>query len=68
MWAMVHCPSWRTIAESCPGPRHAGAGMVTVHLQFSLVLQEKNKSGLCFSNTQNKIQTVVNLRPLNISW
>lgn len=55
---MIHCLSQRTFAEKSPGPWHPGAGMVTVHLQVSRVLQEKNKSGLCFSTTQNKIKII----------
>lgn len=42
VWVMVCCSNWRIFAEKCPGHRHPGAGMVTVHLQVSLVLQEKN--------------------------
>lgn len=66
MWVMACCPSWRTFVEKSLGPGHPGAGMIAVHLQVPLVLQENKKSGLCFSTTQNKIKIVVNLRPLNI--
>lgn len=65
VWVTVCCPSWRTFARKSPGPRHPGAGMVTIYLRVSLVLQEKNKSALCFSTTQDKIKIMVNLRPLN---
>lgn len=68
MCVMVCCPIWRAFAEKSPAPMHPGTGMVTVHLQVSLVLQENKKSGLHFSIPQNKIKIAVNLRPLKQNY
>lgn len=58
-------PKLENLCLEEPWSQASCAGMVTIYLQVSLVLQEKNKSGLCFSTTQDKIKIMVNLRPLN---